>query len=299
MNIKQIEYVAEAVRLNSFSAAAKNLGVTVQAVSKAISELEDELDRMLFVRESRGVFATPFALTFCEQAMPVLQGFDGLRALASGGQGAAPALGSLRFALNTPQFPGCETVCDNVATLLSRVTGAAASVSIVTGTEGLERLRDGSMDAMITVGLFSHPDTVCKQVGTVPVGVLMGTRHPLASKNRIALEDLVPYDIAVLDCFDEANQTITELYRGRADGLRFVPVAPAGLQGLLARDGVIFTTGIAALGASIPSAVLRLMAPDDAMPIPICVVCCKERAPFMLAALDPVFSKDMGALGVL
>ena len=44
MNIKQVRYYVEAVSKGSLSAAAKDMYVTVQAISKAIVNLEKELD---------------------------------------------------------------------------------------------------------------------------------------------------------------------------------------------------------------------------------------------------------------
>ena len=42
MNIKQIRYFVDVFESGSFSIAAKTCGVTVQAVSKAIHELETD-----------------------------------------------------------------------------------------------------------------------------------------------------------------------------------------------------------------------------------------------------------------
>ena len=64
LNIKQIRYFAAVVEHGSLSAAAKGQYVTVQAVSKAIADLERELGQSLFVRESRGVHPTPFGKAF-------------------------------------------------------------------------------------------------------------------------------------------------------------------------------------------------------------------------------------------
>lgn len=46
----------------SFSGAAREANVTVQAVSKAIGELEAELGEPLFVRRSKGAVPTAFGL---------------------------------------------------------------------------------------------------------------------------------------------------------------------------------------------------------------------------------------------
>lgn len=46
MNLKQIEYLASVVKNGSFSLAAKECCVTVQAISKAMADLERELGEM-------------------------------------------------------------------------------------------------------------------------------------------------------------------------------------------------------------------------------------------------------------
>ena len=58
MNINQIKYFVSVFDHGSLSAAAKEQCVTVQAVSKALADLERELQSDLFVRQSRGVSPT-------------------------------------------------------------------------------------------------------------------------------------------------------------------------------------------------------------------------------------------------
>ena len=115
MNIKQITYLAAVIEHGSLSAAAKDQYVTVQTVSKAIADLERELGRRLFVRESRGMRPTPFCQEFGEKALGVIAGFDSLEAFARsyGERGGLPD--RLRLALNTPAFPGNEVVRENTA----------------------------------------------------------------------------------------------------------------------------------------------------------------------------------------
>ena len=76
LNIKQVRYFVAVFQSGSLSAAAKEQYVTVQAVSKAIADLERELKNELFVRESRGVHPTLFGKAFYVKAEPVLRSFD-------------------------------------------------------------------------------------------------------------------------------------------------------------------------------------------------------------------------------
>ena len=58
MNIKQVEYFLAACDGGTFTGAARELGVSVQAVSKAVCELEREMGEPLFERTERGVTPT-------------------------------------------------------------------------------------------------------------------------------------------------------------------------------------------------------------------------------------------------
>lgn len=58
MNLEQMRYIVEAAKTGSFTQVAKNLNITLPAISQSISLLESELGLSLFTR-SRGVGATP------------------------------------------------------------------------------------------------------------------------------------------------------------------------------------------------------------------------------------------------
>ena len=61
MNVRQLQYFYLAACYGSFTEAARVEGVTVlQAVSKAIIDLEEELASPLFFREGRTLLLTPF-----------------------------------------------------------------------------------------------------------------------------------------------------------------------------------------------------------------------------------------------
>ena len=305
MNIKQITYLAAVIEHGSLSAAAKGQYVTVQAVSKAIADLERELGQSLFVRESRGVHPTPFGKAFYQKALPVLDdfgekalgviaGFDSLEAFARsyGERGGLPD--RLRLALNTPAFPGNEVVRENTASFSRARLGIEVTYELATGEAGFEGLADGTYDALVTVGAFRHGDVECFPVGTVPAGVMMGARHPLAQKDVVSLEDLARYPMGLSSWFDDANETIVEHYRQQGAHLNFVELALADVVRFLGEGGIIFTTGIPALGRADPSLTVRVLAPKDAVPVPICLVCLKGRGAMMRSVVEKLRLGDGG-----
>ncbi|WP_270297518.1 LysR family transcriptional regulator [Eggerthella sinensis] len=224
MNIKQIRYFVAVFRDGSLSAAAKEQYVTVQAVSKAIADLERELKNELFVRESRGVHPTPFGKAFYAKAEPVLRDFDELEAFAHNRR--SEGISSLRLALCTPPFFGHEQARASIASFVSKNMGFDASVGLETGTRGVAAMRAGFLDALIMVGIFEHPDVDCLTIGKVAPGVIMAHSHPLAKRKMVTLADIRPYPVSVSPEFDSFNESIVTVYRKRGVNVRFCTTNP-------------------------------------------------------------------------
>jgi DNA-binding transcriptional LysR family regulator len=70
--LKAIQYFLAAAETGSLSAAARQQGVTLQAVAKLVSALEAELGATLFQRGSRGLQLTPDGVQYAEACSPLL-----------------------------------------------------------------------------------------------------------------------------------------------------------------------------------------------------------------------------------
>ncbi|MBD3921623.1 LysR family transcriptional regulator [Paenibacillus sp. PR3] len=73
MNIDQLTYIVEIAKTNSLSTAARNLFVSVPALSQAISNLESEFDVELFERSRNGTFPTAEGLALIQKAAIILE----------------------------------------------------------------------------------------------------------------------------------------------------------------------------------------------------------------------------------
>ena len=62
LDLRQLEYLLVAIKRESYSAAAKELFVTPQAISKAIISLENETKHALMLRDGNTMRPTAFAL---------------------------------------------------------------------------------------------------------------------------------------------------------------------------------------------------------------------------------------------
>lgn len=83
MNLQQLEYVDAVSRHRSLRAAAESVGVTPQALSRAIGALERELATQIFERAAGGVVFTEFGARFHAKAMQALRLRDQIADAAS------------------------------------------------------------------------------------------------------------------------------------------------------------------------------------------------------------------------
>ena len=269
MNIKQIRYFASVYALGSLSAAAKEQYVTVQAVSKAIADLERELKGDLFVRESRGVRPTPFGKSFFLRAEPVLRSFAELEAFASGSLNGKAAL---RLALCSPAFYGHDQACASIAAFVHKNLGIPTTVRLESVRTGVAKLQNGSLDAVFTVGLCEFDDIDCIPIGTVTPAVIMAPDHPLARKQTVSIADLEPYSLVVTGDFETFNDVILSEYPKRGVDVKYVAMTADDFDGYLGlRQGLAFAAGVPALGSMWPNSVMRLMSSEDAVALPICL----------------------------
>lgn len=129
MNIKQVKYFVGAVDKGSLSAAAKDLYVTVQAISKAIANLETELGGDLLERGCRGVKPTEYGMAFYQRALDAITCFDELEVFSQTYR-SREAGESLCLGLNTPPFNGNEQLRESVAQLVESQMGCRTSMEL-------------------------------------------------------------------------------------------------------------------------------------------------------------------------
>lgn len=80
MDLRQLRYFLSVADARSFVSAANKLFISRQAISKAISQLEDELNVELFMRDSNGAFLTPAGIMFYERVRTLVMELDNLSA---------------------------------------------------------------------------------------------------------------------------------------------------------------------------------------------------------------------------
>lgn len=216
-----LRYTGAAARLKSFSAAARECGVSQPTVSAAVAELEASLGTVLFQRGRRQLELTSTGTRLLPKIAEVLGAVEALQAetrdLASAARseiriGFTPLAGASRLALLIDPFmkqhPEIRMLFfeSSVADLERRLN--AGQLDVIVGC-GFRRVRTHKR-----LRLLSDPLVLCSKEAERDgaAGVQLAT----ASKHRLLFtEDLCGLATATLELFESAGLQV-DAYPGRA-----------------------------------------------------------------------------------
>lgn len=195
LSLRDLEYVVAVAEQRHFGKAAERCAVSQPSLSAQIRKLEDTLGLTLFERTSRRVLPTPQGEAVVRQARVVLEEARRLLTLARGREGTLTgtlAVGAIQT-LGPYLFP-------HVLPAMRRHLPDTQLVLSEGRTEGLlDELREGRIDAVLLAlpadaeGLAVEPLYVEPFVLAHPAG------HRLESLPSIALEDLDPAELVLLE----------------------------------------------------------------------------------------------------
>jgi len=178
-----------------FARAAEKLHIEQSPLSRAIKDLEDELDAPLFARTTRNTRLTRAGRLFLEHVPRVFtalqQARDSVKAAANGFHG------QLRVALSDGITPS------RLPTLLALCRKEEPEVEIRFSEVPLAQQLKGLHDDVYDVG-FAQSDDVGDGIATVPVWrdalmVTVPARHPILTHKRIPLDELLRYPLVLAD----------------------------------------------------------------------------------------------------
>ena len=192
MNLKQLQLVVALEEQRSLARVAEMLNVTSPAVSKALRDIERELDVELFRRGPRGVASTAYGQCIVRHARAVLAELTGaaaeLKAMKDGTVGSV-ALGVL---------PAAAPLLAPLAIADLKKRAPLMSVLVREGTIDtlLPEMQLGRLDVIVgnlPIGRSSL-SLACEVLhDDDPVAVVGRTGHPLTHRRKLTWEDLLRY----------------------------------------------------------------------------------------------------------
>ncbi len=192
MEIRTLRYFLEIAREENMSRAAKRLHVSQPTLSRAMKELEEELGQQLFTRSSYSIHLTDEGMLLRRRTEDLIEMADKIK----------DEFSTLGDTVKGDVHIGCAESClvKYLARAVKRLSAQYPLIryNIVSGdTEQVsEKLMNGLYDFAFIV---EPPDLSKYNYIEVPEndlwGVIMPRDHPLAEKENINAEDLLPYTI--------------------------------------------------------------------------------------------------------
>ncbi|MBP2330679.1 DNA-binding transcriptional LysR family regulator [Kibdelosporangium banguiense] len=231
MELDAVRTFVAVAETGQFQAAADDLGITQQAASKRIANLERELEVKLFARTARGVRLTVDGQALLPHARELLRAAERVTAAATPGRRALRVdVVSRRIAPSHllhafyQQNPGIEL--DVVALVNADAATALAEVDAGTLDATFRSLRASARK--VPSGLRSS------RVVDDRHELLVGPRHPLANAKTVTLAELTDHPIWMPGMSDAEPLGYYEDLAG-AFGLTIDTIGPMfGIEALLA-----------------------------------------------------------------
>jgi DNA-binding transcriptional LysR family regulator len=209
-----LRYFQVAAEFKSVRRAAEALNISASALSRQIASLEQSLDVTLFERLPRGLRLTSageillyhVARSFQEVSRAFSQ-IDALKGLRRGHIRVVAVESAARGVLTT-----------GLSAFWKKHQNVEVSVKVVGNIEALRLLEEGEADLGIA---FSAPRGTRLPVvssATLNLGAIMSSRHPLAGRNALHLQDLSGYPLLLSDSSLLLNATL-------GDALATVPIS--------------------------------------------------------------------------
>jgi DNA-binding transcriptional LysR family regulator len=189
--LRELEIFRALLHTRSVSDAARRLGVSQPAVSKALRQLETGLGFRLFERRRDGLHPTAEA----EALLPALDGvFTSVAALAEAGaalregRAAQVTVGAVPSLANT-------VLPMAVAATLARYPGLRIGVQVGVTQEVVTAVARGAADLGLVHDILDDPLLAVEELGGAGVACVVPRDHPFATRRMVEARDLhdVPY----------------------------------------------------------------------------------------------------------
>jgi DNA-binding transcriptional LysR family regulator len=208
MDFRQLEILRAVAERGSFTGAGRHLHLSQSAVSRQILLLEDELSEPLFLRIGRKVRITPAGEQVLQLSHRIFNDMKETRTAIREGQDALT--GTLRLM-------GGMTVCLYVFPMLVKEyrrlhPKIEVKVTPGTATRVLRKFRAGAADLALLTIPIDDPNLVTIPVMQEELLLVTAPAHPLASRRRVAAEDLIRQPFVLFEAGSNTRRVLDEFF---------------------------------------------------------------------------------------
>jgi len=181
LNLHELNVFVEAAQAENFSAAARRLFLSQQAVSLHIRNLEQEFGIELFQRNGRNLTLTPAGKALLPMAQALLRQARALEEMMHGLQGKI--IGELTIACSTTV--GKYILPRLVAGFRRRYPDVQVSVYVMSRRAAVDRLLEGRADVAVVSAHLPHPDLEFQPFLEDQIILIVPPTHPWADGRTI------------------------------------------------------------------------------------------------------------------
>ena len=193
MELRQLRYFVRTAEVLNFSQAAKSLYVTQSTLSQQIRQLEQELDTVLFLRDSHSVVLSeagerllPYAKQTLQSAEACVDHVRDLKEMLSG---------SLNIGITYSFAP---ILTETVKDFIKLYPNVKLNIWYKTMEELMTMLRKKELDFVLAFKpSVPYAEIESHILFDNHLSVIMSRNHPLAFEKSLPLEEILPYSIAM------------------------------------------------------------------------------------------------------
>jgi DNA-binding transcriptional LysR family regulator len=188
LKLRDLEMLEMIASRGSMARAARELARSQPAISKAVADLERDLNVALFTRGARGVELTPSGQVLLRRGRIMLdelkQGLQEIENLSD------PSAGEVRIGSIEPLSPLIATVIERTARRYPKINYHVVFSDVA---ELIAALRDRTLDFVISraISAGSEPDLNAEILFRDKITAVVAPSHPLARRRKVGLRDLV------------------------------------------------------------------------------------------------------------
>jgi len=246
----------------SFSAVARELGVSQPTVSKRVAAVEAHFGVQLFTRTTRKIHPTPDATRLYDHVKRLLEELEGAEN-SVGRESEAPG-GMLR--ITAPAFFGRLHIIPRLCRYFARYPNVRIDVRL---TDSQIDLIASGIELAIRIGDLPSSSLVARRIGTAQPRLLASAGYLARRGEPFAPEDLRDHDCIVYSGFPRPDRLIFESEFGRrvvsVNGILYIDNADAIREAVEAGLGVALIPAWG-LEQSIASGRVKVLLPEFPAP---------------------------------
>jgi DNA-binding transcriptional LysR family regulator len=231
MTLHQLRVFVKVAEVQSFTEAAKTLGLTQPSVSSLIQGLVDELKYELFERHGIKISLTPEGDVFVRRARDAL-------AIIDGTQGEIDEIHGLkkgRVVVGGSPIPAASFLTEAVQTFKKQHPGVQVILKIQSNSSLERQLLDREIDVALVSWATQSPLLRAEVYIEEQIVAIAPPGHPLSKKRAVTLRTLAKESLIASDSGIQTRDMVEQKFARK--GIPFVPAIQISAQ-IGARDAI-------------------------------------------------------------